>query len=623
MPEVPQILLLCSPLARTNMPALGLHLLQACCQDAGINTAILYTNFLYSNLIGAELHKRIGMDEHLLMGERVFGPTAFGLPTESNTGQANRFTDRSRVPDHIWCTDTGNRSGVPTVAVPYLEWVEKIDLGNLQTNSRQWLLKMAQQIGAAGIPLVGCSTSLGGLAPAIALLKVIKDRAPKTVTILGGTHCDGTMAEGILELNTGIDYIFSGEGEITFPSTVIDILAGHPPAEKIIYGEAVKNLDRLPLPDFNNYSRQRSRIDRSWTPMNESFVVPFESSRGCWYGYCTFCGLKKSRSSFRSKSPTLLLRQLEQLAVTQKPAVIAMSDPMMPPSYIKEVIPILRDRLPGTRIIYEMRSDISLEQVLALKEAGIIIRPGLESLSGALLELMGKPYSLFSNLALLRFARIAGMDLDWAILLGVPGDREQHYRDMIHLLPLIRHLQPPSQIEPLRLVRYSRYLESPKTYGISGIQPASVYKEILPGIADLDKLAFFFTGHFSSQSRQNPRLMDELWQEFRDWRQAWQTFRSFPVESFLPNLHIIRKSNDRYLLEDTRGLPGLPQRRTLSRHEARQLLVEQPLVEDGDIRWAVDAGLVIFEESRFIPLATASPELILEFQRQSQKKDEK
>lgn len=625
LPETPDILFLASPLARTGMPVLGLHLLQACCRDAGLRAAVFYSNLFYSRLIGPGLHKHLGLDEHLMMRERVFAPVAYGLPVRPNADEISRFTDPSWAPDHIWrvMSDhggsnngrSGNGNGVPQFTAPYREWAKGIQLERLRTISHRWLEEVARRVASLGVPIVGCSTSLGGLAPAIALLRVIKNTAPGTVTILGGTHCEGAMAKGIRSLDTGIDHIFSGEGEITFPVTAGEILAGRPPAETVIYGETVNGMDRLPVPDFHDYSLQRSRTDPSWAPGNGSYVLPFESSRGCWYGKCTFCGLKEGRSKFRSKSPEVLIRQLEQLAGSQEPDFIAMADPMMPWAYFKEVVPFLAEKLPGTRIIYEMRADLGLEQVLALKDAGIIIRPGLESLSGGLLELMDKPYSLEGNIALLRYARIAGMDLDWALLLGLPGDRDEHYREMIRLLPLIRHLQPPSQMEPLKLVRYSEYLKSPGTYGITGIQPAGVYREILPPGADLDNLAFFYTGDFPSQCRQNPQLADQLWEEFQAWTKQWQTYRAIPVESFLPALHITRKSEEQFLLEDTRGLPGRPRRRELSREEAQLLLVSRPMDESSHIRRALDNGLGIAAGARFIPLATAPPELLLQFEK--------
>jgi hypothetical protein len=54
--DAADVLLAVSPLTITNMPFLGMHLLQACCRDAGINTRVFYSNLPYSNLIGGDLH---------------------------------------------------------------------------------------------------------------------------------------------------------------------------------------------------------------------------------------------------------------------------------------------------------------------------------------------------------------------------------------------------------------------------------------------------------------------------------------------------------------------------------------------------------------------------------------
>ena len=66
---------------------------------------------------------------------------------------------------------------------------------------------------------------------------------------------------------------------------------------------------------------------------------------------------------------------------------------------------------------------------MLLKRAGIsFIQPGIEALSSSLLKLMRKGVSAHQNLALLRYARCAGVHLVWNLLCGFPGDARQSTR---------------------------------------------------------------------------------------------------------------------------------------------------------------------------------------------------
>ena len=98
----------------------------------------------------------------------------------------------------------------------------------------------------------------------------------------------------------------------------------------------------------------------------------------------------------------------------------------------------LPDELPEVTVFYEVKANLSLPQVLALKRAGITsIQPGIESLSSRLLTLMKKGVQARQNLMLLRYARAAGLHLTWNLLWGFPGDDVEAYEETLAILPLI------------------------------------------------------------------------------------------------------------------------------------------------------------------------------------------
>jgi ribosomal peptide maturation radical SAM protein 1 len=620
--EPGDVLLLASPFSRIAAPLLGIHLLQASCQAAGIKTGVLYSNLLYSYIIGADLHKVISCDddERYLLGERIFTAAAFNMPSLSISRTMHKFSDPEWAPDHVWKVKKNQENTqVPEPVVHFREWLGTLDLEYLESLTSDWVNALTRQIVDIGFRIVGCSTTFGGIVQAIALLNSIKKIDPDVITIMGGALCEETMGEGILSLNAGIDYIFSGEGEITFPALVKQILEGCLPGKKIIYGQDIIDLDSIPVPDYQDYVKQREKfyVSRLLSSSKTALTLPFETSRGCNFAKCTFCSFNGKRNVFRSKSPDIIIQSLKALSEQHQTDSIYMCDNMMPPLYFDTLLPRLPTEVPSAEILYHIRTDLTLGQVLSLKRAGIKrIQPGIESLSPSLLKRINKPFTVRENIALLRYTRSVGIYPVWFLLFGIPGDQTCEYEEMLHLFPLIRHLQPPNGMWPLRLCRFSKYQIQPNKFGITNLRPAEVYKDILPPYSDVDKLAYYFAADFPSQSRGNPAAISALWKECQAWSKAWAAYETIPLDILLPTFHVTRKTLDRYVLEDTRGLPGRPRQMEINREQASLLLVARPLetASEVNIRWAVDAGLGVAMEPWFIPLATAEPTLLQEFE---------
>ncbi len=616
------VLLAVSPFYWMVAPLYGIHVLEAACKESGLTSRVLYSNLLYSNLTGIPLHNTLAVDHSLLIYEHLFSAAVFGEPVMRNC--TGIYADPGWVPDHNWPgkKEPGTTYFPPPITA-YREWFNGVDWQALESATLEWVEELGHEIAQYGFPVVGCSSSLGGLLPAIALLKSVKSAAPNTITVIGGAMCEAEMAGGIHSLHAGVDYVFSGEGEMTFPALVKQILEGHLPPETIIRGEEVLDLDTVPLPDYSEFFRQVKEFQpQRNTPGTLNFSIPFETSRGCWYHKCAFCDLSGSGASFRKKSPASVVDGLKALSKEYPGKTVYMTDSIMPAAYFKGVLPQLeKEKLP-LDILYEMKANLSLKQVLQLKRAGIKeIQPGIEAFSTSLLKRMHKGVTLSENVALLRYSRSAGLGLSWNLLFGFPGDHHEEYRQLLELLPLLRHLQPPENLWAMRIRRFCRYHREPGTYGISNLRPAEVFEHIFPTGVDTGSLAYYFAGEFHSGSYETPELVRSLWGEFRAWRDAWGIFQTVPIDLFLPALHITRNPQtaspeNQFLLEDRRGLEGNPERQLLSREQAALLLVSRPLTEcpEEELRRFLDSGLAFAADSRLVPLATAPPELLLEFE---------
>ncbi|NIM10491.1 MAG: RiPP maturation radical SAM protein 1 [Candidatus Aminicenantes bacterium] len=613
IPGQGDVLLLVSPLVMTKTVLLSLHVLQAACRDAGITARVLYSNLPYSILLDGKTHNTLSRLCHLLFGERLFASAAFNRSAVAE--RMNKFLNPSWIPDFAWKINPDMAKQVPGVLTPFREWLDSVDWEQLESLTTQWIQAAAQRITQMRYPLVGCSTTFGGLVPAIALLNSIKKANPNTITILGGTLCEEQMAEGILSLDASIDYIFSGESESTFPAFVKKVLVGHLPKERIIYEEPVTNLDTLSPPDYQDYLDQLKQLPPPERPSPGSVELPYETSRGCWFGKCTFCSFNGKKNFYREKSPEKVIDDLKKITARHGIHTILMVDNIMPRHYFDTLLPRIPEELPDLKIRYEIKANLTLKQVQTLKKAGVIsIEPGIESLSSSMLKRMRKGVTVRENIALLRYARSVNLEVLWNLVFDLPGDRLEEYQEILQLLPLLRHLPPPRYMSPLMIFRFSAFQMSPQTFGISNLRPPDVYQDIFPSHAHLEKITYYFSGDFRTQSHEHPEIIVALAKEIQAWKDSLAAYKMIPLDIMLPRLHISRKSDHEYVLEDTRGLPGRPKKQVINREQASILLVPRPQDSPVDYQWAVDAQLGLLKESWFIPLATADPELLSEFE---------
>jgi ribosomal peptide maturation radical SAM protein 1 len=617
------VLLLAPPLADIPIPFIGLHQLEAVCNQEGLKTKVLYLNFIYSTLMGYKLHNQIALDHTLLLNDRLFSSIAFGY--SSIEGLVEQALNKSWVPDHCWKLEGRNGpETIPPPVISYREWVKEIDWVKLEKKITDWTLQVAEQVASLGYSIVGASTTFGGLVSAVALLKAVKQLNPTITTVLGGALCDGEMAEGVASLDACIDYIFSGEGEITFPLLVKSILAGTPPQDTIIYGQKVSHLDTIPPPNFSHYFLQKQQYFRRQGAVHStgksSQVISYETSRGCWVGKCTFCGLNGRKNHYRYKTPKKVIQELKELRERHLVDIIYMSDCIMPPQYFKTLLPKIAHELPGLTIKYEMKPNLTLEEISCLKSAGVTeIQPGIESLSPALLRQMRKPFTVRGNLETLRYARSVGIDLKWVLLFGFPRDDNDEYEEMLHTISLIRHLQPPFWMSPLKVCRFSKYQTVPGEFGITDLRPSNIHQDMFPSEADQNKLAFYFTGEFEAQSRQNPKFINSLWHEYLSWQESWSSYETLKLEFLRPQLHLTQSNKGQFILEDTRGRPGQQKRLEIPPEYASLLLVSQPLkdVPEKELTFIQDNGYGVVIDSWLVPLPTTEPSLLREFEKKT------
>lgn len=601
-----EVLLVVPPFAAADRPSLAMHLLQACARRAGFEAPVLYANLHFAATLGEEAYGAVCYaSPYALLGERFFAASAFGrVPL-------GEHLERMLDPAFL----TGSPLAVDqAVGAPERLPLDLDQLRRLERNAGPWIESLADAVVAKGYRVVACTTTFEQTAASLALLAAVKRRAPRVVTLLGGANCDGEMAEGLVDLAPQVDHLFSGESERTFPEALAALLRAGPPPPRIVRGEPVRDLDALPTPRFAEFYAQH----RAWLPDSRragELWLTYETSRGCWWGeksHCTFCGLNGEGIAFRAKSPARVLGELAELLPRHGNRKVCVVDNIMPHSYFRDLLPHLAEALPGLHVFYEQKANLTLEQVLALKRAGVDqIQPGIEALSSSLLERMRKGVTARRNLTLLRYARAAELAVGWNLLWGFPGDEVEEYEATLALVPLLRHLPPPTGLSHLSIERFSPYFDDAAEFGVAALRPIGSYAAVFPPGADLRRIAYHFAGDYDCGAHRAMPVVRRLAGEVDEWHAVWKQGGA--------RLHVTRMSDSIFLLQDSRGLPGTAQSRVLDRRQAATLLVGAPAAAAGDVAWAVEARLLVELDNWYVPLATAPPQLLLELEAEARR----
>jgi len=593
------ILFIVPPFATAKHAVLGVHLLQTIARQQGLKADILYLNALLAAVIGNERFETISISpfetlwrmEH----ERLFARSAYGLPPLGHAAEA-------------CLNETASLYGAADDRPPQFYGASPLDLDELrrlEALCAEFIAEAVEAIAAQRYAIVGCTARTGQTNCSVALLNGIKRRRPDTVTIIGGTHCKGRLAQGIASLSQSIDYVFSGESEAAFSEFLRQYAAGTLPEERVIPGSPLPDLDALPLPDYADFFEQTARF-RGEEALRET-AASYETSRGCWWGAregCHFCG---EHEPARQKSPRIVLRDLAQMRQDSRINAIYMCDIAMPLSYHREVVPNFENSAGELQIHYQAKANLSLRDLINLKQAHIAqFTIGIEALSSGLLAVMHKGTASRDNLQLLRYARSLGIHLSWLLLWGFPGDACEDYQETLDLLPLIRHLQPPLSLLHLILTRFSRYVEQPQKFNVSHLRPWHVYHTIYPAWADWENLAYWFVGEYPCEAHEHPQLIERIADEVARWNAEWERAYLVMIPFDAGYMIFDRRNADapRQFVVDAERADGIMR---LARYAATE-----------PQQWAVRERLGVARDGWYLPLVTASPELLLQFEEAQQ-----
>ena len=496
------VVLVTMPYASLECPSAALGVLKASLTRAGIASEVVYANLWFSAFVGINAYRFLNIGHRYdMIGEWTFAGAAF----------PGFEPDPSHHLEHLaqyFCKYYERKPGPDSLA-------KMMDLfRRVREQAEPFVDELAARILAKKPKVVGCSSSFEQHLASLALLRRVRELDPKVVTIMGGANCEDSMGLATIENFPWLDLVFSGEADSVMaelcallikqgrdfaseqlPPGAIDRrlaerIAAQPLEQREIPRLMTPDLDAMPVPDYREFLDTLGQVNP------EGSIIPglmLETSRGCWWGRCTFCGLNGCGKKYRSKSPARILEEIETLAQGHGVSSFGLSDTVISKAFWSQVLPYYASGSSPYNLFFETRSNLSPEQVSLLADAGVRwVQPGIEGLHDGMLELMDKGVTTLDNVQMLKLCRQAGIFVIWHLLVGFPGEQDQWHREAASWLPLIYHLQPVQGVKRIRYDRFCQYQQEPAKHGLA-IEPFEVYKILFPlGERELEDLAYYF-----------------------------------------------------------------------------------------------------------------------------------
>jgi hypothetical protein len=261
-------------------------------------------------------------------------------------------------------------------------------------------IKIARLLKAAR---PNAQVTVGG--PAITQL-LIKLRGQDLARALGPFDF-AVVFEGEHTLLRVVEAMDRGEPLRTIPNVVVrDPLQG----ARWLPGESAEDLRQLPPPDFDGLP-----LDLYFSPQ---LVLPYDPTRGCYWGKCTFChyGLAEvGTASYRERSAEIVVDHLSALRDRYKTSTFYLSQDSVAPKTILKIANTIRERALDLRWATDLKPEkyLTAERAQALRDGGgVACALGVESASPRVLQLIDKGAPVSTVRGVIHHLADAGMAVE-------------------------------------------------------------------------------------------------------------------------------------------------------------------------------------------------------------------
>ena len=508
-----KIAIVVMPFMDIRRPSLAAGLLQAAVEGRGISCDCKYFNITFAKMIGRQSYLDVMQaPTTVLAGEWVFSQDFYGQ-SFSDWPSYERDVLNPQMCD-VGAGRLKSIKGALNRASSFLRLVfESNDWGRYD--------------------LVAFTSTFEQTMPSLCLARMIRKHYPLVRIAVGGANFESSMGLAYIEHFSFLDYVCIGEGDSCFPQLCENLSKGIADVPRgLLYRDGVGSgsalnvredfveLNNLPIPSFDDYFRVFSAC---FPESQMAPVMPIETSRGCWWGersHCTFCGLNGDGMKFRRKEWRRVVQEVNELTNKYPSSLVQFADNILSLDYFKTLIPYWVHNGDLTRKFFEVKANLTREQIEMLKQAGVVsIQAGVENFADETLRLMRKGVTGAQNVAVLRWSVELNLDVYWNVIFGFPYEQAIDYELNLSVMKSIAHLSPPDACTHIRLDRFSPNFTDWRSLGFSVIRPLPAYRHVLPfDEEELSRFAYYFAyehANFGRALQLGKRLEDfaNFWRE--------------------------------------------------------------------------------------------------------------
>jgi ribosomal peptide maturation radical SAM protein 1 len=595
------------PYGALERPALGISLLKANLVASGFGCDIRYLTFAFADCIGAAEYQWIQSE---LPHVAFAGDWTFAAALGEREGAEQEYLDT--VLRGQWRVDDNSIGR----------------LARARAYAGHFLEHCLVTVPWERYEVVGFTSTFEQNVASLALASRLKALRPELPIVFGGANWEGEMGIALHERLPFVDFVCSGEADESFPRLLERIADGREPDDvpgvvfrrrgvTVSTGPAalVRDLDTLRPPDFDDYV---AALEESPAAVEITPLMLLETSRGCWWGakhHCTFCGLNGGAMAYRSKSAETALAEIHRLHDRYGATAVSVVDNILDMRYFKTLLPRLAVDGPELDLFYEVKANLTREQVRVLGAAGVRnIQPGIESLSDQVLRLMRKGTTALQNVQLLKWCREYGIRPDWNLLYGFPGEDPEEYAAMIPLIRSIRFLEPPGAHGSIRLDRFSPYHSDPVSFGMLHVRALPAYRSLYPFDDEtLARVAYYFDFDYAD-GREPLAYVQPVLDVVDDWRRNGPDGGFWAIGGIDGSLALVREEGgaphevtrlESWQAATYEACDEIQSLTSLARQPDLADVPSDELMEF--LRWCIGERLMLERDGRVLALAVHSP----------------
>jgi len=237
---------------------------------------------------------------------------------------------------------------------------------------------------------------------------------------------------------------------------------------KIIVNETKKplKLDEMAIVSLDGYN-----FKQYFAP---EIILPFQSSRGCYWGKCSFCD-QDFGQNFNVKNADKLTDEFIELQQKYGIKYFEFIDESVGPSYLNDLADRIKEKNIDINYFFDARLEAAFSKELMQKahNSGLkMVLWGLESGSKQVMELINKGIDIDKRLEILNNSSEAGIWNFAFIFFGFPTETVDDARKTIELICKNKNIIHSYGRSVFTMGKHTKLKDEPEKYGITAVYPA-------------------------------------------------------------------------------------------------------------------------------------------------------